>query len=282
MTATKPPDRISIIISTYNSPRWLWNCLQGYACQRGADFEILIADDGSSDETRDLIVRFAEGASFPVRHCWHEDDGFRKTIILNRAIEAAQGDYLVFTDGDCVPRSDFVQTHAKLAEAGCFLSGGVEYLSEAASRTITDEMIHAQLLFEPGWLAAHRERKRIVGKVNGNPLVQQFLRSFPLTAATFNGHNVSAWKSDILAVNGFDERMAYGGLDRELGERLVHRGIRGKSVRYDAILVHQWHKRPYATKASWGNNASIRQSVRDTGASWTDWGIVSGPQRTAN
>ncbi|MCI5075106.1 glycosyltransferase family 2 protein [Oricola sp.] len=274
------PHRVSVIISTYNAPHWLENSLEGFDCQESGEFEIVIADDGSTAETRDVITRFAERSRIPVKHCWHEDDGFRKTIILNRAIEAAEGDYLIFTDGDCIPRKDFVSTHASGAGAGGFLSGGVEYLSKEASEGISAAMIREQQLFDPAWLAGRRERKRRFGKVNQNRVVQQMLRRFNPTAATFNGHNASAWKRDILAVNGFDERMAYGGLDRELGERLEHNGVRGRSVRYDAILVHQWHERPYATKASWGSNNRIRKVGKSQGARWTEWGIVSGQSDT--
>jgi hypothetical protein len=94
-----------------------------------------------------------------------------------------------------------------------------------------------------------------------------------LPAATFNGHNTSAWKRDILAVNSFDERMAYGGLDRELGERLINSGIKGNSVRYDAILIHQYHERPYSTPESWDANKLIRQEVRKKRLTWSEYGI---------
>ncbi len=71
--------------------------------------------------------------------------------------------------------------------------------------------------------------------------------------------------------------MAYGGLDRELGERLENAGIKGKSVRYDAIIAHQWHSRPYATKKSWSDNHALRAEVKSSGTRWTEWGIIHGP-----
>ena len=268
--------RISVLISTYNAPRFLRNTLIGYAQQTHRDFEIVIADDGSTIETKEMLASVARDVPFNMVHCWHEDRGFRKTIILNRAIGMASGDYLIFSDGDCIPRKDFVQIHAAKARPGCFLSGGVEYLSKAATEAIGDRMDEAQDLFDPVWLSKNRDRRRIFGKVNRSPILQGLLRRFGPAAPTFNGHNTSAWKQDICSVNGFDERMAYGGLDRELGERMTNNGVKGVSVRYDAILAHQWHGRPYATDESWRLNSAIRADVKAQKTRWTEWGIEHG------
>lgn len=269
--------RISVLLSTYNAPRFLRNVLIGYAQQTLRNFEIVVADDGSTTETREMLQSLARDAPFNLVHCWHEDRGFRKTVILNRAIGMASGDYLIFSDGDCIPRKDFVQVHAAKARPDCFLSGGVEYLSKTATEAICDRMIETQDLFDPAWLSENRDRPRVFGKVNRSAVVQGLLRRFSPAAPTFNGHNTSAWKQDISSVNGFDERMAYGGLDRELGERLTNNGVKGVSVRYDAILAHQWHRRPYATDDGWRANARIRSDVKARKMRWTEWGIEHGP-----
>ena len=104
---------IGVIISTYNNPAWLEKTLWGYMSQvRPAD-EIIIADDGSRPETRNMLKNY-EGC-LPIKYVWHEDKGFRKTRILNEAIKVAQSDYLIFTDQDCVPREDFVAVHEQYA-----------------------------------------------------------------------------------------------------------------------------------------------------------------------
>ncbi len=112
--------RISVIISTYNSPEWLEKVLWGYAAQTDHQFEILIADDGSHDATRRRIDSLRTPTQLTIQHVWHEDRGFRKCTILNRAIDAATGDYLIFSDGDCIPRADFIATHRRLAQPGRF------------------------------------------------------------------------------------------------------------------------------------------------------------------
>ena len=100
----------SVIVSTYNQPAWLENVLRGYLHQELKDFELLVADDGSGEDTRRLIREFAGRSPFPIRHLWHEDQGYRRSVILNAAILASRGEYLIFSDGDCVPRRDFVAT----------------------------------------------------------------------------------------------------------------------------------------------------------------------------
>jgi glycosyltransferase involved in cell wall biosynthesis len=99
---------ISILLATYNWPQALKLCLESLATQTDRHFEIIIADDGSTESTKQVIEAFKASTSIPIEHLWQEDQGFRKTIILNRAIEAAHGDYLVFLDGDCIVQPDSV------------------------------------------------------------------------------------------------------------------------------------------------------------------------------
>ena len=101
--------KVSVIITTYNAVEWLQKVLIGYSVQTECDFEIVIADDGSTSETKDLISQFSSKFKNPIIHVWHEDHGFQKTKILNKAILKSNSDYLIFTDGDCIPRKDFVE-----------------------------------------------------------------------------------------------------------------------------------------------------------------------------
>ena len=116
--------RLSVIISTYNQPQWLEKVVWGYTARTHRDFEIVIADDGSAEETGSTIDRLRRETGLTIRHLWHEDQGFRKCSIMNRAIVEAAAEYLVFTDGDCIPRGDFLAHHARLARPGWMLSGG--------------------------------------------------------------------------------------------------------------------------------------------------------------
>ena len=110
--------KISVIVSTYNAEEWLEKVLIGYSVQTYHDFELIIADDGSRPSTKELIDRYRENYPVPIRHLWHEDEGYRRQEILNVAIVEASHEYIIMTDGDCIPRKDFVEVHAKYAEKG--------------------------------------------------------------------------------------------------------------------------------------------------------------------
>ena len=144
--------KVSVIISTYNHPEWLEKVLWGYECQTYADFEVVIADDGSGDSTRSLIQRFIDNSNLEINHVWHEDKGYQKCQILNKSILAANTEYLIFTDGDCVPRNDFVEQHVANAEEGYFLSGGAIRLPMTTSKLLTRDDIVGQRAFNRKWL----------------------------------------------------------------------------------------------------------------------------------
>tara|TARA_R110002012_G_scaffold263456_2_gene446584 strand:+ start:268349 stop:269203 length:855 start_codon:yes stop_codon:yes gene_type:complete len=266
--------KVSIIISTYNSEEWLKKVLWGFHYQTYKNFEVIVADDGSGLPTELLIDWMDSEVFYPLIHVWQEDEGFQKTKILNKAILSSRSDYIIFTDGDCIPRNDFVETHIKNKEKGYFLSGGYSKLPLTISNLITKEDIEEQKCFSIDWLNSHNLNKKYKNKkLAAIPSQVNFLNKVTTTQATWNGHNASGWKEDILAVNGFDERMQYGGEDRELGERLTNYGIKAKQLRYSAICVHLEHERIYKNEASLLKNKQIRRQVKNTNAMWTSFGI---------
>ena len=277
--------RLSVILSTYNSPDWLEKALWGYSVQSHRHFELLVADDGSTDDTRSRIDLLRSQTGMNIRHIWHEDQGFRKCTILNRAIEAASADYLVFSDGDCIPRSDFLETHARLARLGTFLSGGLFRLPLTVSQRIDRDDIVMGRATDERWLrSAGIPRSLKLLKLACRPPWAGWLDRLTSTRATWNGHNSSGWKADLLAVNGFDERMEWGAEDRELGERLVHLGIRPVQIRYRAVCVHLDHERGYVRQDALARNHQIWAETRRTRSVWTASGIrkdTAAPARAA-
>lgn len=265
---------LSVIVSTYNSPDWLEKVLWGYQCQTMKDFELILADDGSGEPTTQLIERIKPELDFPLVRVWHPDNGFQKTAILNKAIQASQADYLVFSDGDCIPRADFLQKHLAYRKPDRFLSGGYFKLPMPISETIGKEEIMSQQCFDLSWLYREGLKKSFKSnKLSSRGFKEWFLNHFTPSKATFNGHNVSAWKKDILAVNGFDERMKYGGEDRELGERMMNNGVRGKQIRYSAICIHLDHARGYVNQEDLDLNNSIRKETKLRKVKFTPFGI---------
>jgi glycosyltransferase involved in cell wall biosynthesis len=267
--------RISIIVSTYNSEAWLEKVLWGFNCQSFSDFEVIVADDGSKTPTRELLAKIQKEVFYPIVHVWQEDDGFQKSRILNKAVVACSTDYIIMTDGDCIPRADFVEVHYINKEEGYFISGGYYMLPMNISIAITREDIEKQRCFDIHWLKEKGIPKTFKNnKLTARGFAARILNTVTPTNASWNGHNSSGWKKDILNVNGFDERMQYGGQDRELGERLFNFGIKSKQLRYSAVCVHLDHKRGYRTPESLEKNAGIRKKTKQEKRVWTYYGIT--------
>ena len=265
----------SIIISTYNSTIWLEKVLYGYNNQTYRMFEVVVADDGSNEETKRLLERMREKVFYPIVHVWHEDNGFQKSQILNKAIVQCRTPYIVMSDGDCIPRKDFVEQHVKYREEGYFLSGGYFMLPMDISEEISKDDIYSERCFDVAWLKSNGLKSSFKNnKLSSGRTKAAILNAITPTNASWNGHNASGWKEDIVAINGFDERMQYGGQDRELGERLMNLGIKSKQIRYNAVVIHLDHPRGYKNQESIDKNRAIRKQTRDSKKPWTDFGIV--------
>ncbi len=268
----RKPRTIGVVISTYNNPTWLEKTLWGYLYQTRPADEIIIADDGSRDDTRKLIDSFRN--KLPIKHVWHEDNGFQKSRILNKALIAAKSEYLIFTDQDCIPRKDFIATHETYAQEGYFLSGGYFKLPMDISKALTQEDVASGRAFELGWLKKQQMKMSFkCSKLIKNRIFTKIMNRITPRAATWNGCNASGWLSDMQQINGYNEEMQYGGQDREFGERLFNLGIKSKQICYSAIALHLDHKRPYKTKESMDKNRAIRRNTRRTGIIETPNGI---------
>ncbi|HZV35740.1 MAG TPA: glycosyltransferase family 2 protein [Verrucomicrobiae bacterium] len=229
--------KISLIISTYQSPAALDKVLQGVERQTVRPDEILIADDGSGEPTRELIKTWQ--SRLALRHVWHEDRGFRKTIVLNQAVAAATGDYLVLLDGDCVPHHQFIRDHAALAEKNFWVQG---------RRCFVQEKFVPEFSPERASIGAWCMTGRITG------VAKAFRLPFPVVRRNREhrgiiGCNMALWREDLVAVNGFDEDYTGWGIgeDSDLGARLYHLGRTRKFVYGWAVVYHLNH--PQLSKA---------------------------------
>lgn len=265
---------ISVILSTYNQPKWLELCLLAWNQQTYRNFEVIIADDGSSEETAHLIKKIRTEVGYPIKHIWHEDNGFQKCAILNKATLSARYDYLFYSDGDCLPRPDLLSIHARHAQKQFFLSGSYFKLDQEVSRSITKEEVISSEIFEISKLLEKGQPKsQKMIKLKPVNWLTPILEKLTPTKATWNGHCSSGWKQDILAVNGYNEIMKYGGEDRELGERLVNSGLKPKQLRHHTCLLHLDHPRGYVDQELVRKNQEIRNSVIQNKITWAPNGI---------
>jgi glycosyltransferase involved in cell wall biosynthesis len=234
--------KAAVVVPTYNRPDALAAVLDGYLEQDTLAFELIVADDGSTADTRKLVEEYATRASIGIRHVWHEDRGFRAGAIRNRALAQVRAEYVIFSDGDCVPPPFFVSRHLALAERGCFLAGNRMLLTQTFTRRVLDDRVPIQRWGAGQWLAAWA--KRDVNRAL--PLVRlpdgAFRKANPARWTGVKTCNFSAWRADLERVNGFDERYSGWGLeDSDLVIRLVHAGVKHKSARFAAPVFHLWH-----------------------------------------
>ena len=237
------PRLLSIIVTTYNRPDALLAVLQSLAAQSDGAFEVLVADDGSRAETAVAIAEVA--VDFPVSliHLWQSDDGFRAAAARNLAVAASAGDYLVFVDGDCVLRADFVARHRALAETGWFVAGnrvllGKEFTAKVLQTPRAELHGDSRLT----WLG-----RRFSGAINRwLPLCfipgQGWRKRQPQRWQGARTCNLALWRRDFDTVNGFDEAFqGWGHEDADLAIRLLHAGVQRKDGRFATAVLHLWH-----------------------------------------
>lgn len=251
---------ISLIITTYNRPDALQVVLRGVAQQIKAPFEVLIADDGSGEETRRCVEHWQAHLPIPLHHIWHEDQGFRAAAIRNRAAAQARGDYLIFIDGDCIPPTYFISAHAHLAQRGYFVTGNRVLLSPRLTKRVIADQDDVLKWSWWTWLTA---------RLNGD--VNRLLPLFRLPdgswrrrqAQSWQGArtcNMGLWREDFVRINGLDESYTgWGHEDADLAVRLMRSGIKRKDGRYALPVFHLWH-----SENSRGNEAANCARLQET------------------
>lgn len=258
--------KISVIISAHRKGRELHGVLTGYALQTRRPDQIIIAQDGNDPVIAEAIAAVRrQGCNLPLLHQTQEQRGFGKFRAVNRAILAAQGDLLLFTDGDCIPRNDYVANYLRLMKRGIFLAGG-SHISIPEDYHRQQDLLPAlydQSLFDYRHLRAIPGFRKSSTRLTRNRLLARTL-DWLTPRNAFSGSNSCAFRDDVLAVGGFDEAMGYGGGDLNLGLRLNHIGVRGVRARHTLVSLHLDHGRSYycaeRERANHEWNRAVRQA----------------------
>lgn len=227
--------KASLIISTYNWPEALKLCLRTVLHQTQYPYEIIIADDGSTEETADIIKEVQSCFQIPIIHVWHEDKGFRKTIIMNKAIKAATGDYIIQIDGDILIHPYFIEDHLSTAEPGYFVRGGRSLMNAFKTKFILK-----RVSFQP----QKNNLRKSNNKFNAfrTPLLSKLFSGVSEDVTHVKGCNMAYWKKDFIAVNGYNNDInGWGHEDIELAIRLHNSGIKMKKIKFKAIAYHLYH-----------------------------------------
>jgi len=256
---------ISVVITTYNRPDALEAVVEACFLQDDKNFEIIIADDGSTANTRDCIERLAARSPVPLKHVWQPDEGFRAAMARNRGTLAATGDYIIFLDGDCVPQRDFIRRHRALAQPGFLVSGSRILLSQALTERALREHIDVA-----GLTVGERLRHRLAGDMN--KVIQTMLRWPDLGRVRrkfswrrIKSCNLAVWKSDLVKVNGFDESFTgWGHEDSDLVVRLFHAGVLRKDGALATEVLHLWHREAQRDQESSNRKVVLERAANGT------------------
>ena len=236
---------VSIILTTYERPDALLRVLESLDRQTDASFEVIVADDGSGPATAAAIEAFRNTARCAVQHVWQEHRGFRAAESRNKAVAASRGDYLIFLDGDCIARADFITQHRALAETGWFVAGNRALLSEPfTGRLLASPELAADWSSRSlsGWIGA-----RLRGDVNRLMPLLRLPAAWPRKGKSREWQgaktcNLAVWREDFLAVDGFDESyVGWGHEDADLVIRLIRNGVLRKEGRFATSVLHLWH-----------------------------------------
>lgn len=227
--------KCSLVTPTYNWKEALELLLLSIKNQTVLPNEVIIADDGSREDTKQLIEEFQKDFPVPLIHIWHEDIKNRKPRIMNKAIAQAKYEYIIEIDGDIIMNKHFVEDHLKFTEKGHYLFGSRVNIQESFLPTLFKEKkIHF-------CFSSKGIKKR--GRTIRLPFLMNFSKSVSERSSKLRGCNMSFWKDDFIKVNGFNEGLVGWGIDdSEMIQRLHNIEIKGKRLKFAGIAYHIYHK----------------------------------------
>ncbi|GEP50673.1 glycosyl transferase [Flavobacterium noncentrifugens] len=256
--------KCSLVASTYNWPQALELLLLSVLKQTHLPDEVIIADDGSAEDTKILIKKFQETFPVPLIHIWQEDDGNRKSVIMNKAIAQAKYDYIIEIDGDIIIAENFIEDHLRFAEKGQYLYGSrvtikASFLSELWQKK--------QIRFN---LFSNGISKR--GRTLHFPFLTKFIKPISHRSSKFRGCNVSFWRADFIKINGYNENFKGWGMeDSEMIQRLHNIGILAKRLKFAGIAFHIYHKEQSKDRVP--VNVEIEKETTEKKITFTEKGI---------
>jgi glycosyltransferase involved in cell wall biosynthesis len=244
--ADRSPVRISLLIGFYNNLRCFELQMASLEMQTMTDFEVLLCDDGSSDEVVQQIRAYMKDSKFIIKHLWQKDDGWRKCELLNKGLLACESEYVVFVDQDCLLHPEFLKEHYINRSENLVLAGRRAELTEGLSQKLTVERIHDQYIQKNYWwfllfMFFHKDNQWFKGLYLKSAGLRRF---FNRKKKAIVGCNFSVHIKHLKAINGVD--MTYqrpcGAEDTDVGIRLNNLGLQTKSICNMAVQYHLWHR----------------------------------------
>jgi glycosyltransferase involved in cell wall biosynthesis len=256
--------RVSLIITTYNRPDALLLVLLSIEGQITLPYEVIIADDGSTNDTKEVVTSFQEKSDIRVIHSWQADSGFRAAKSRNKAISQSNSDYIILIDGDVILHPEFINDHINNAQSSYFVQGSRVLLTQDKTKQALDQQKINFSLLSNGL----KNRKNAI---HSNSLSRLFSNK-KNTLRGIRSCNLAFFKQDFISVNGFNNEFeGWGREDSEFIMRLLNSGINRKNVRFNAIQFHLWHNENI--RNSLEKNEAILQNTINNQIKWCDSGL---------
>lgn len=254
----------SLITPTYNWPEALELLLLSIKKQSHLPNEVIIADDGSRENTKELIQEFQKNFPVPLHHIWHKDDKNQKPAIMNKAIASSKFDYIIEIDGDIIMHKDFVKDHLSLSEKNVYLYGSRVNIQKNYLETLFK---NKQIDFK---FYSKGIKKR--GRTFHIPFLANRYKKENKISSKLRGCNMSYWKEDFIKINGFNENLVGWGVDdSEMIQRLINIGIQGKRLKYKGIVYHIYHNEQDKSKV--GLNIELEKDAKNKNITFIENGI---------
>ncbi|PQO33175.1 hypothetical protein C5Y96_09970 [Blastopirellula marina] len=259
----------SVIVTTHNRSYYLDKVLHGYVHQTVKPHQVVIADDGSTDDTPEIIQKHQQQADFPIVHAWHPFSGMPQiSKARNAATRQCTGEYLIYTDGDCIPGPMFVADHQRLAKQGYFTQGRRNFLNYKAFETFHGTENTWQLFKH--WLNGGLTKLHLLVRIPGLAVRSRGMKGI-------RGCNIATWRSDVEAINGWNEEfVGFWREDSEFITRLMRTGVKRQNALYSAILFHMEHEKFFNQEDFDRNNAIWEKSK--TGPIFIENGMMPPPR----
>lgn len=259
--------KTSLIISTYNWPDALELCLKSVLQQDKFPDELIVADDGSRPETRELIKKYKREFPIPLKHVWHPDEGFQLSAIRNKAILTAEFEYIIQIDGDLILHPSFIKDHLALATPQKFVSGSRLLLPQSYS-----EKVLAQKEI-PSYADLLRNGNSRLNAIRVLFLTRLLAPHYKKGNKYYvKGCNMAFWRKDLVQVNGYNESITgWGKEDSELAVRLINNGINRLFIKFGGICYHLYHKE--ASKERHDINENVLQNTISAGSTTCAQGL---------
>ena len=230
------PKSVSLVVTTYNWPQALELVLISILKQSVLPDEVIIADDGSKQETIDLVKRYQTTFPVPLIHSWQEDLGFRAARSRNLAFAKAKSDYIVMLDGDMVLHHHFIRDHKRAAAPNQFIQGRRVILT----KPLTEQALESKQTLFSIFSSDVKNKANTISCPLLSPIMSKLFSKQSLRG--IRSCNMAIWKSDLIKVNGFNEAfVGWGREDSEFVVRLFNNGLIRKDLRFGGVAYHLYH-----------------------------------------